>query len=287
MWSTDRAEVLAIAGKTAARARAAGFTTLVDATPNDCGRDPLLLRRIAEDNDLHVVCATGYYHEGEGASGYFRFRSLFADVVAELTDLFVTELTEGIAGTGVRAGVFKVATSTGTITDHERSVLTAAARAQAVTGAPILTHTSHGTMGPEQARLLLDAGADPAKVVIGHMCGNLDRAYQIDTLRHGVGIAYDRIGCNRMFNEVTDDDRMDSIVALMELGYGDRIFLSQDSVAHWQGRDARGFQELPGARHWGISRIADYVVPGLLNRGCAAEDIEQFLAGNVRRLWEG
>lgn len=286
MWTYDEDAVLASAAAAVEVARRSQFATIVDLTPNECLRDPVLLRRIAQDNDVNVVCSTGYYYEGEGAPAYFRFRSLFADITAELTELFVTELTEGIAGTGIRAGVMKVGTSEGVITPYEECVLRAAARAQQVTGAPIITHTSAGTMGPEQAKLLLDAGADPAKVVIGHMCGNAkDHNYQLATLRYGVGIGYDRIGGNRMFNDVTDDDRMDAVVTLMDQGYAGRIFLSHDSVNHWYGRDVRGFYDLPGTEHWDIGRIGSYIIPGLLARGCSMADVDGLLVDNVKNLW--
>ncbi|NTW38723.1 MAG: phosphotriesterase-related protein [Cellulomonadaceae bacterium] len=286
MWTYDQAQILARATEMAADLRSSGLRTVFDLTPNDCGRDPVLLRTVAEENDLTIVCSTGYYYEGEGAPSYFKFRSIFADVTAELTDLMVTELTEGIAGTGIKAGVMKVGTSEGVITDYETCILKAAAAAQQVTGAPIITHTSGGTMGPQQARLLLDAGADPAKVVIGHMCGNVaDTTYQLATLRYGVGVGFDRIGLNKMFNDVTDDDRMDAVVSLMDLGYSARIFLAHDAVNHWYGRSVQGFYDLPGAEHWSTRRLGEYIVPGLLARGCSQADVDGLLTANVRSLW--
>ncbi len=286
MWREDRADVLARAGAAVSTMRAAGISAVLDLTPNDCGRDVVLLREVAERFDFTVVATSGYYYEGEGAPPYFSLRRLFSDIVAELTELFVTELTVGVAGTGIRTGAIKVASSRGKITEYEHAVMRAAAAAQRVTGAPILTHTSHGTMGPEQAALLLDAGADPAKVVIGHMCGRAkDVGYQLETLRHGVGVAFDRIGLNRMMNDITDEDRMDMVVDLIGRGFGDRVFLSHDSVNHWKGRDASGFHRLPGAEHWGIGRIGEHVVPGLLDRGLSVEDVDRLLVDNVKRLW--
>ncbi|MBT8224626.1 MAG: phosphotriesterase [Dactylosporangium sp.] len=286
MWADDRDAVLASAARAIEAARRAGFTTVIDATPNDCGRDPELLRTIAEVNDLTVVCATGYYYEGEGAPAYFRFRSLFADIVAELAELMERELTVGIRDTGIRAGVIKVGTGEGRITDYERCLLLAAARAQRATGAPIITHTQAGTMGPEQAAILVEAGADPARVVIGHMCGNArDLTYQRATLRYGVAVGFDRVGLNRMFNDITDDDRLEAVTALMDQGYADRILLSHDTVNHWLGRDATGFAELPATRHWNTARIGEYLLPALAGRGCSAADIDRLLVDNVRRLW--
>ncbi|MBU4335223.1 MAG: phosphotriesterase-related protein [Actinobacteria bacterium] len=287
MWTYDEDDVLARAQRAVAAVRSYGVTTLVDLTPNDCGRDVRLLKEISERFDIQVVATSGYYYEGEGGAPYFKFRRLFADIVAELTELYVTELTEGVEGTGIRTGVMKVATSAGQITDYERATIEAAAAAQQITGAPIVTHTSNGTMGPEQARLLLDLGADPAKVVIGHMCGRShDVDYQLEVLRLGFGVGFDRIGGTRMFSDVTDDDRMDMVVNLMDRGFSDRIFLSHDSVNHWKGRDAQAFHRLPGVDTWTIARIGDYIIPGLLARGLSEADIDGLLIGNVTSLWQ-
>lgn len=286
MWAATETDPVADARRAAAKVQAYGVRTVVDLTPNDCGRDVRLLAAIAESTGLNVVATSAFYYEGEGAAAYFRTRSLFTDVVAELTDLFVTELTDGVAGTGIRTGVMKVATSAGQITAYEEALIRAAAAAQQITGAPIITHTSKGTMGPEQARLLLDAGANPARTVIGHMCERAhDLDYQLAVLRLGFGVGFDRIGGNRFFNDITDDDRMDMIVRLMQLGFADRIFLSHDSINHWKGRDFGGFHKLPGAEHWGIHRIGEYVIPGLLDRGLSDRDVDGLLTDNVAHLW--
>ncbi|MGC3954534.1 MAG: hypothetical protein QM804_09825 [Propionicimonas sp.] len=286
MWRADREAMLGNAIRAVETARAGGFSSLFEVTPNDCGRDPEFLQEVAERTGFTILCATGYYFEGDGAPAYLQFRSLFADVVSELTELMVTELTEGVAGTGIRAGLIKLGTSEGVVTPYERKVIQAAARAQQLTGAPIITHTQAGTMGPEQARLLVEAGADPTRIVVGHMCGNAkDLDYQRATLATGVGIGFDRIGLNRMFNDITDADRMDTIVALWAEGYGDRIFLSHDTVNNWLGRSAEGFHALPGARHWRINRIADDILPGLGERGLDEAAIDTMVAGNIARLW--
>lgn len=286
MWTYNEDAIVATGVAAVRSIQAQGFSTLFDATPNDCSRNPLLLKQIAEETGFNVICATGYYKEAHGGSAYFGMRSLFADTVSELADLFITELTEGIGDTGVRAGIMKLGTGQGGISDYEHAVIKAAARAQQATGAPIITHTEDGTGGPAQARALVEAGADPGRTVVGHMCGNAkDLDYQLATLAYGVGIGYDRTGGNRLFNDITDDDRMDMAVTLAERGYLNRIFWSQDSIATWLGRSWDGFYALPGAEHWKITRIGDYIEPGLLGRGLTQADLDQLLIGNPASLW--
>jgi len=264
-----------------------GFRTIIDLTPNDCGRNPEFLRKIAVENDFNILCATGYYFQDEGASVYFNFRSLFSDIVSELSELMLAELTKGIRDTGIKAAVIKLGTSKDKITSYEEAVIKAAVRAQKETGAPILTHTQSGTMGPEQAALLIAEGADPKKTVIGHMCGNVkDMEYQLKTLEKGVGIGFDRIGTNELFCDITDDDRVNTIIELVKKGYGNRIYLSHDTVNCWLGRDVSGFYEIPGTKDWNIRRIGDFIIPKLMAGGLTDSQIEQLLTANVMNLWE-
>ena len=55
--------------------------------------------------------------------------------------MMVTELTKGIEGTDIKAGVIKLASSFNEITPTEEIFFKAAARAQKETGCVIITHT--------------------------------------------------------------------------------------------------------------------------------------------------
>ena len=109
----------------------------------------------------------------------------------------------------------------------------AAAKAQKETGVAIITHTQEGTMGFEQAEMLISAGVNPQKIVIGHMCGSTNLDYHLRTLETGVYIAFDRIGIQGMVGAPMDSERVKTIVALVKQGYADRIMLSHDTVNFW------------------------------------------------------
>lgn len=161
----DRESALQTCLATASRVKAHGVQTIVDATPNECGRDPEFLRAVSEQSGLNIVCATGYYYEGEGGTTYFKFRSTLGDIAEEVYEMMLTEITKGIGRTGIKAGVIKLASSKDTITPYEQVFFRAGARVQRETGVPIITHTQEGALGPEQAELLLAEGADPHKIM--------------------------------------------------------------------------------------------------------------------------
>src|SRR4029434_6114430 len=111
-----------------------------------------------------------------------------------MADLMIAELTDGVGKTGIKAGIIKVATSTGVITDYEKVVLSAAAKASVATGAPITTHTDRGTMGPDQQALMTGVGAPPPRIVSGRSCGTSAAAYHDRLVEGGTYIGFDRFG---------------------------------------------------------------------------------------------
>jgi phosphotriesterase-related protein len=113
--------------------RSAGGRALVDSMPCDSGRNVLKLAEISAKSNVHIVCPTGlhlakYYDPAHWGSFYGE---------EELTELFVTEIEQGIDArdcngpflrrTSHKAGVLKVATGE-TITGRDQRLLAAAAR---------------------------------------------------------------------------------------------------------------------------------------------------------------
>nr|WP_240984777.1 phosphotriesterase-related protein [Acididesulfobacillus acetoxydans] len=263
-----------------------GVKTVVDATTNECGRNPDLLRKIAEKTGLQIVCSTGYYYEGESAPAYFKFRAGLGDAETEVYQMFEKELTEGIGKTGIKAGVIKLASSKDVITDYEKMFFRAAAKVQKETGVTIITHTQEGTMGAEQAELLISAGADPSRILIGHMCGNTQLADHVRVLKTGVFVGFDRFGLEGVVGAPLDAVREAVLIGLMGTGYGKQILLSQDTVNFWLGRPL----VLPPVvqqmlAQWHPTHIFEEVIPVLKKAGITDEQIDMLLIENPRRLF--
>jgi len=262
-----------------------GVKTVVDASPNDLWRNVELDRAVAEKTGLNIVCATGMYYEGEGMPAYLKFRSQVMDIITELYETFMQELTVGIGKTGIKAGVIKVATSHGVITPYEEKVLKAAAKAQKETGVPILTHTQQGTMGAEQAALLIGEGADAKKIVIGHMCGNSSMEYQMSVIDKGVYAGFDRWGIDFIY---PDNLRRATVLGLLGLGFADRIVLSQDCNAKILGRPfvMPDFIQ-PLIANWSYTHIFKNIIPQLKQAGVTEAQVNQMLVENPRRIFGG
>ena len=181
-----------------APAQALGLRTVVDAMPADCGRDVLLLAEIARRSGVHVIAPTGLHHERYYHDRHWSVRLS----VEEIAGLFTADIEEGIdeldydgpivKRTPHRAGVMKIAGSTGGPSARDERVFAAAAIAQHRTGCPILTHCEGGTGALEQVEVLVTHGGDPAHVVLSHVDKVVDRAYQRDIAATGARVEYDQ-----------------------------------------------------------------------------------------------
>jgi phosphotriesterase-related protein len=272
-------------------AKAAGIQTIVDATTNDVGgRDPLLYKELSQKTGINIIFATGLYTEKEGAPAYWKTRmQLFGkDPSMMISELFIKEITEGVGTTGVKAGVIKVGSSP-ELTDYEKAVHKAAVIAQKATGVPIITHTEGPTGGVEQAEFLLSQGADPKKVMIGHVTNSKEIDYHRAILAKGVSIGFDRLGLAPMYG-VPDSVSVQNIATLCKEGYANKIMLSQDTVNFWLGRplsaDApQGMVQL--LSKWTIDHVSKDIIPALKAQGVTDDQINQMMVENPKNLFLG
>jgi len=263
--------------------KALGVTALVDPCPIDLGRDVEFAADVSQASGVQIVCATGLYKEESGAAPYYKFRGAFTDTVSEMTETFVKEVTDGIGSTGIKAGVIKVATGPHKVTDYEKAVITAAARAHKATGAPITTHTDEGTMGREQLAILTAEGVDPARVVIGHSCGSADLRYHTDMLDTGAFLGFDRFGLELL---QPDRLRLASLIGLLGIGFERQIVLSHDTVWCWRGR-ALPLPVETLAPNWDPRHVFLHIVPALRDAGVSQAKIDAMLIDNPRRYFSG
>ena len=201
-----------------------------------------------------------------------------------------TEITKGIADTGVKAGVIKLASSKDQITDYERAFFTAGARVSIATGVPIITHTQEGTMGPAQAELLLGLGVPGDQIMIGHMDGNTNIEYHKKTLDHGVRIAFDRCGVQFIVGMPSDVERVRIFSELAKSGYSDRLHLSHDMILNMLGRPLAPSPEMaeqmaPIFERLYIGNIFDNIIPELMANGVTQEQIDKILHQNPKDIF--
>jgi phosphotriesterase-related protein len=261
-----------------------GFTSMLDPCPSDLGRDVELMAKVAQKTGFQIICATGLYKQSEGGYPYWQMRGAFGPTADAMAEIFIREIVDGIGGTGVRAGIIKVATGPGEMTEYERFVFEAAARAAVETGAPITTHTDQGTVGDLQQRLLTENGVSAHRIIIGHSCGSSDHDYHMGIAREGSYLGFDRFGLEMLH---PDEERVTSLVKLIAAGAGDRVVVSHDSVWCWRGQPFPPALEAQVAEKWNVMHFSTRIVPQLRERGVTDEQIDALLIDNPRRFFTG
>lgn len=280
-WNEEVRMADAIAKLNALKRR--GVDTLVDVTVLGLGRDVARIRRLAEQTPLQIVVATGLYTYND-LPLYFHFRgpgTLFGGAEV-LTDMFVRDITEGIAGTGVRAALLKCATEAAGLTPGVERVLRAVAQAHRQTGVPITTHTHSATYrGRDQQRVFREEGVDLARVLIGHAGDSTDLAYLRELMDNGSTIGMDRFGIDVMLPFA---ERVDTVARLCAQGYADRMVLSQDASCFLDLFDEAACVSL--LPRWSYTHLFDDVLPALRERGVQESQIRQMLVDTPRRIFE-
>ena len=274
-----------------AKIKQQGIKTIVDATPNDMGRDVEILKRFSERCGINVICSTGYYYEHGGAPAYWRFRKNFGfPAEEELYALFQKELEQGVAQTGIRAGVIKVGTGIGEMSDYERMMFTVAAHlARENPDVRIITHCTHGTMLKEQADFFLQEGVNPRQVQLGHFCDTTDLSTQMYCLEKGFYAGFDRMGQVNFDGMPDDEFRLASIAGLVSYGYGEQILLSNDRLYWIFGREFP-FPEAVREnliKEWHWTYIFDKVLPRLETMGLREEQTHRLMFENPQRFYGG
>jgi phosphotriesterase-related protein len=278
-----RAEALARAVDYMQELADEGVETFVDPCPMDLGRDVEFLAELSQRSGMRIVCTTGAYFEAEGITHTFRHLP-----VEEITDIYMKEISEGVGDTGIRAGAVKIATGAHVVSEYERKLVTAGARAAKQTGVPIISHTQEASCGHDQIDLVTGEGVDAGRLLVGHSDGTADPWYQRGLAERGAFVGFDRFGITIF---ISDEVRIDNVVKLHEAGHTGRMLLSHDSIFCWLGRPvpygnshADVLALLP---EWRPTYLFRKVVPRLLERGLSKDDIETIFVANPRRFFGG
>lgn len=267
----------------------------VEVTPIRVGRYPLLLRALAERALVHVIAATGFWCEALRPIHPWVHEFAASDTgIDDMAALYVREIEEGIEDprggwgercTDVRAGVVKVGTST-YLQPSERLVNQAAAIASAHTDCPITTHTTAGG-GLEEARFLLECGARPERIIIGHQGHRDDREHEeaFDYHRRladlGCFVQFDRVG----LQEYDLPKQARQVADLVRGGYLAQLLLSHDQIAYSvpDPQAAEKTTEAWVAEHAGFTTVTTGFLEHLRELGVDEAEINAMLVENPRR----
>jgi phosphotriesterase-related protein len=263
--------------------KARGVDTIVDLTVIGLGRYLPRVARVAAQTELNILVATGVYTFNEMPM-HFHYLGPGAEFGGDetMTALFVRDIEEGIADTGIKAAILKCATDRPGVTPGVERVLRAVAAAHRQTGVPISTHTHADTRrGLEQQHIFEQEGVDLSRVIIGHSGDSTDIGYLEELIAAGSYLGMDRFGLDLL---LPFEDRVATVATMCERGHADKMVLSHDAMCFF---DALPEDMIPAvAPNWHYLHIHNDVLPALRARGVTEEQIDTMLIHNPRKIFE-
>lgn len=239
--------------------RTHGLTSFIDCTPVNIGRDLDLLRRVSEESEVNILCATGFYYTDE---------PVLYNTSADRLCRFIVGDAEN-----VNAAVIKCAVEQPALTDFQEKVLRASARAHKHLGLPIVMHTNAKNQNALPAlEILFSEGVSPEAITVGHLSDTRDLAFVKSIASLGCFIGLDRLYDNT--SEEYIDRKLTSIRTLCNAGYEDRILLSHDAVFFSGFREDPQINESPR-----LPYVFEHILPSL-----PAELSHKLMVENPRRM---
>lgn len=253
-------------------------STFLDCTPAYLGRDPYILKELAERSGIHILTNTGYYGSGNNK---FIPTSLLNATPQKMAGHWIKEYKYGIDGSGIRPGFIKISVENDkNLSEIHKNLVKAAALTHLETGMTIVSHT--GSDGPAlaQIELLKEMGVSPKAFVWTHAQNGTIPGY-LEAAGQGAWISLDNINGGTP-NDPDSSGNIDWFVkTLLELkdeGILDHILISQDSGWYNVG-------EGNGGNYRGYTDLFTKLIPKLEENGFTQEEINLLLKQNPKKAF--
>lgn len=268
-----------------AAAKQAGISTIVDADTFDLGRSVKVLAEVSRQSGINIVCCSGWYLDIPRFLGTFS-----ADRFAQI---FAREIKEGIEGTDIKAGILKSAADFEGVTSEGEKILRGVARAQLITGVPIMLHSySPGQVGRQQLAILKEEGVDLHRVKLDHCPDTTDMEYLTWIAEQGCYLGMDRLPGIHVppMASVSPEGRVKTIKALIDAGFAGRILLGHDTFlvsSFFDTLPDEAKKKLAADNPYGFSYISKFVLPKLQEMGVPDKILNSICIDNPRAFFEG
>lgn len=259
-----------------------GVDSIVDLTVIGLGRYIPRIQRIAAQTEINIIVATGIYtYDDIPFYFYYQGPGTHLNGPEPMVEMFVRDIEEGIADTGVKASILKCCTDKPGVTPGVERILRAVAQAHRRTGVPISTHTHADTKrGLEQQRIFAEEGVDLSRVVIGHSGDTTDIAYLEELIANGSYLGMDRFGIDTI---LPFEERVATVAKMCERGHADKMVLSHDAACFNDWLPEGAVQTI--LPNWHYLHIHNDVIPALKAQGVTDEQLKMMLIDNPRKIF--
>ena len=254
-----------------------GGHTVIEATNIGIGRAPEKLARISRASGMKIIMGTGFYLEPTHPDW------LKAMDVEAVTQFIVNDVGGGEEQPQIMAGIIGEVGVSKDFTAEEEKSLRASARAARITSLPLSIHLpGWERLGHRVLDIVEAEGTDPRHTVLCHMNpSHADLDYQRALAERGAFLEYDMIGMDYYFADQdaqspSDEQNATAIRALVDMGFTDRLLLSQDVFLKIMLTRYGGF---------GYGFILKHFVPRLLRHGVEQAAIDRMLVDNPKSVF--
>ncbi|PSN56987.1 Phosphotriesterase-related protein [Blattella germanica] len=206
-----------------------GGGAIVENSNHGLERDAKFLKEVSQKTGIHVIAGTGHY------ISLVQPPSVLSQSKEAMYDLIMTELTTGcVDQPDVKCGFIGEVGSGWPLHEFEKRAIIATGEVQAQLGCPVSFHPGRHPEAPfEIIRLYQEAGGDARKAVMSHLDRTLIKPEDVLEFSNlGCYCQFDLFGTecslyqlNLSVDMLSDAQRMDKIMCLVDAGKEDRILI--------------------------------------------------------------
>jgi len=267
----DKAEALNLIIPYINRLKQQGVDLILECTPAYIGRDPVLLKEIADKTGISIVTNTGFY---AAVDKKYLPPSVYNATVEKIAGIWESEFVNGMEGTSIRPGFIKLGVGNGKLDSIESKLLMAAISVSKKTGLTIAVHTGDFEAAFDEYSIAVAQNLDPSKLVWVH-AQNATNEQRKQLAEKGVWVSMDGV------NEKKLEEYIDAIVFFKEKNLLQKLLISQDD----------GWSVLSNGRYdllelFDNGNIAPYesilmkLIPALKKKGFSDQEITLLMKTN-------
>ncbi|MBE7177149.1 MAG: phosphotriesterase [Mucilaginibacter polytrichastri] len=242
----------------------AGCKTFVDCTPDYLGRDVQLLKILSARSGLQIITNTGYY----GASGEkYLPEQAYRKTAEQIAGRWIKEYEDGINGTEVKPGFIKLSADAAPLSNVQRKMIEAGAKAHLKTGLTIAVHSGNGAAAREELAILEKNGLKPDAFIWVHAQNEKNFALFRQLAAKGAWVSFDGLSA------ANTADYLAFLRFMKQHKLLHRTLISHDSGWYHVG-------EPGGGTFNGYTTLFDKLLPLLKNSGFTDDELNQVLRVN-------
>jgi len=242
--------------------KALGIDSIVEASPPIGGQNIQLLHRLSKDSGIRIIPSTGWNVPKEM---YEVFPDRFAE---QLSNRWTKDFEQGLGtidGCIIRPSYIKLLLDRGALNTSDKKMLEAAIMTSNKTGMGIHCHILEAEAVPPVLDLLKDNKMNMERFIWAHADYDADKTMVQKVLETGAFVGIDSV------QEKHYEKCCDLLQWVIELGYEDKVFLSEDLDF---------FEESTDEDEMRCGRLISSFLPYCISRGISSEILRYILTIN-------